>query len=1122
MAGNFDFLLTNEYYDDFATACVEAERSMLISSASAVAASRRAMELIIKWIYRVDKSIRLPLYGDSLIEMMNNPDFIDNIDDPKLMDMLHFIRKLGNKAIHGASKIKKTSAITALRGLFDFVDFIESVYGMTGYTKRSFDESKVPTSDDFKEFIGFKEAEALKDKFGEDDDKSLEDARDETAENIQDDIENAKQRSKDDPERIYRVDPYTEAETRKEFINLDLDLAGWKLDSNYREEVRLKGMPNSKNEGYADYVLYGKDGLPLAVVEAKKTSRDPRVGSHQASLYADCLKEEYGRRPFYFFTNGFRTYFVDDEGQRLVSGFYSPEDLQRLMDRRKIGKSLDVFKIDDNITNRSYQKQAILASIEAFNKKKRAALLVMATGTGKTRTAISIVDIMTKASQATNILFLADRTALVNQAMRNFSKLLPNLSLTNLTEAKRDKPETIKASRMIFSTYQTMINSIDNALDERGERIFTVGHFDLIVIDEAHRSIYQKYKSIFDYFDAKILGLTATPRDDIDKNTYEIFNLEDKVPTFAYSLEEAIRSGHLVDFYTIEARLKLPHEGIDYYKLDDEEKKEFEDTFWEDDKYIRYIEGSAINNWVFNKKTVDKVITHFMQEGIKTGSGDDIGKTIVFARNQAHADLIKERFDILYPQKGPDYAKVISYNVNYAQDLIDKFSIKDGLPQIAISVNMLDTGIDVPEIVNLVFFKPVYSKIMFWQMIGRGTRLCPDLFGEGIDKTYFLIFDYGDNFERFKVEPPKDIPQIIPSLTANIFNTRAHIAYYLQESKYKDENYQAYRQEIVENLVGKVARLNQNAYDVIQNREYYIRYRDLKSWGNLETGDLADIKGHIAELIEKDTSHELSQRFDLNMLKIQQDLLEGTRSNTRINILIETAGNLSKKDSLSRVKEKIDTINKVLEPGFFDNIDILDLEKIRKDLRDLIPLLDKPIRKTYSSNFKDDMTIKDPTEGLPPSVDLRPYDQRVKDYIRQKAGDSKVLNKIYNNEELTKEDFYKLEEILWNDLGSKEEYQKAFGDKSIFEIMRKLVGLNKEKIQANFSEMFEKYDLNADQARFINTIIEYFEKNGYLSLEEIQKDPFKSIGYVGKIFANDKSALDLLIGKINYLNGFKA
>lgn len=400
----------------------------------------------------------------------------------------------------------------------------------------------------------------------------------------------------------------------------------------------IEGMPNVSSEGFIDYVLRGTNGKILAVVEAKRTSRDPKEGRNQARLYADCVEQAQGMRPIVFYTNGFETYiWHDDHAARRVSGFYTQDELQLLIDRRTMKKPLSNVVINEDITNRYYQKEAILSVCESFSNNQRKGLLVMATGSGKTRTAISLVDVLTNNHWIKNVLFLADRTSLVKQAFRNFNTLLPTLSLSNMLEKKSD-PE---AARMVFSTYPTMMNAIDEVKSKTGDRLFTVGHFDLIIIDESHRSIYQKYKSIFDYFDGMLVGLTATPKDELDKNTYTIFNLENGVPTYAYELAKAVENGYLVDYRTRETTMKIIDEGIHYDDLSKEEQEEFDEIF-ENEPQVKDIDSSAINNFVFNKDTIDRVLSDLMEHGLKVEGGDKLGKTIIFAKNHKHAMAIKE------------------------------------------------------------------------------------------------------------------------------------------------------------------------------------------------------------------------------------------------------------------------------------------------------------------------------------------------------------------------------------------------------------------------------------------------------------------------------------------------
>lgn len=1110
--GNFDFLLKNNDYKDFAEACVDAERSLIISTVNAASATRRALELAVKWVYKIDTDLRLP-YRDNLSSLTKHEDFLDIID-PGLSDLIHYIIKLGNLAVHTNKKIDKAKAVASLRNLFAFVDWIDYCYG-ANYVERKFDESLLPSLEAARERIKKSETEELVREIENQNDKPLIEQRQETPDDLQEKLSHNKNKNLENSFVNFEIDPVTEALTRKEFIDVDLKLAGWKLNKNVLFEVELEGMPNSSGTGFADYVLYGKDGLPLALVEAKKTSLDPKVGMHQALLYAECLEKKYGRRPFYFNTNGFKTWFTDDESQRIVSGFYSQDDLQRLMDRRHLKRSLASYSIDERITNRYYQKDAVGATIDAFRNNRRAALLVMATGTGKTRTAISIVDILTKANAVTNILFLADRTALVNQAMRNFNSLLPDLSIANLTEAKRNNDD-VKTSRMIFSTYQTMINSIDKTLDDKGDRLFTVGHFDLIIIDEAHRSIYQRYKDIFDYFDAKILGLTATPRDDIDKNTYEIFSLENNAPTYAFEYEDAVKDGFLVPYNAVEAKLKLPTLGIDYNSLSPEEKIRYNEIFGEDDN--KDIDGSAINSWIFNKDTIDIVLKHFMEKGIKDSSGNEIGKTIIFAKNQNHADLIKNRFDILFPEKRPDYAQVITYSVNYSQDIIDRFSVKEKLPQVAISVNMLDTGIDVPEVVNLVFFKVLFSKIMFMQMIGRGTRLCKDLFGPGLDKKSFLIFDYGENFERFTNGTKFYEPTLVKSLTERLFAAKAQIVMELQDLRYQEDNYKNIRQAFVKELLGKVKVLDMNSFRVRKNIDAVVKFKKEKAWEALNISDLAIIEEGLAPIIASSKDHELIQRFDVLLLNLELSILRG-QSNTRIiKTIRETCKALSKLGSIPAVAKNRVLINDASGEDYWKDTNFLKLEDMRLKLRDLMPLIEAGPRKNFYVDFEDQIiSLKERgTEFF--ANDLSSYREKVENYIRLKIKDDEVLQKIYKNEKLSDKDIVSLEKILWKDLGSKDDYEKEFGDMKMLRLIRKINGLDESAVRKAFAEFHESKNLNHLQSRFLMTVMDYIAKNGYLDLHDFQEEPFKSLGSISKIFEENRSELNSILSIIKEIN----
>lgn len=611
---NFDFILKNEIFKTFAEASVEAEKSIAVANVSCTILCRRALELAVKWIYANDRELVLP-YQNNLSSLVYDINFKSMINE-KVFNGMTYIIKLGNFSVHSNKKVTRKEAVLCLKYLFDFMDWIAYYYD-SNYTETKFDEGKLPgeSSANLKK----EEREELENKLVEKDEKieKILKENEELREKL------TKQRTSKKTAYNFKVSDISEFETRKQFIDLDLKIAGWD-STNIREEVEVKGMPNTQEIGHVDYVLYGENGKPLAVVEAKRTSKDSKIGQQQAKLYADCLEKEYAQRPIIYYTNGKEIYMWDDLSypERKVSGYYTQDELQLLIRRRNSKENLEHIYIANNIANRPYQLEAVKKVCESFEEKHRRALVVMATGTGKTRTAISLVDVLTSKNWVQNILFLADRTELVKQAEKNFKKLLPDMSCCNLLSSKDGDPEE---SRIIFSTYQTMINCIDKMKSKNGITLFTPGHFDLIIIDEAHRSIYKKYQAIFEYFDGLLVGLTATPRDDVDKNTYKFFQLENNVPTFVYEYDEAVRQKYLVDYHTISTTTKFIERGIKYSELKEEDKEEYENLF-EEGEVQEEISSSAINSWLFNRDTIKIILETVMQKGLKVEGGDKLRK----------------------------------------------------------------------------------------------------------------------------------------------------------------------------------------------------------------------------------------------------------------------------------------------------------------------------------------------------------------------------------------------------------------------------------------------------------------------------------------------------------------
>ncbi|MCY4310375.1 MAG: DEAD/DEAH box helicase family protein, partial [Rhodospirillaceae bacterium] len=830
--------------------------------------ARHALEQLLKRIYKVDKALDPPKTVN-LDAYLHEPAF-RSLAPEVVWLKAEYIRKAGNVAVHGNKTPTPDTALNVLRELFHVAYWAGRTYLRKGAEElqgRTYDESLVPKGDSDAKPVNIEALEAL---------EAERDQAEQARKEAESELKALREQSteiKAENEAVPETHDWNEAKTRELIINLDLQRAGWPLDRDRDLEYEVTGMPNEKGVGYADYVLWGDDGKPLAVIEAKRTTIDPEAGQQQAKLYADCLETMHGRRPVIFYTNGYKTFLWDDLAYppRAVAGFYKKEELATLIHRRGQRQPLDVARVKDAIVERYYQKRAIGSISEQFANSRRKALLVMATGTGKTRTAIALVDLLQRAGWIKRALFLADRVSLVNQAVNAFKTHLPESSPVNLVNEKEIE------GRVYVSTYPTMMGLIDETKGD--EARFGVGHFDLVIIDEAHRSVYQKYGAIFRYFDSLLVGLTATPRDQVDRNTYRLFDLESGVPTDAYELETAVVDEFLVRPLGQQVDLKFPREGVDYDSLSDEEKEQWERLPWGDDvepgDVPDRVNAAAINRWLFNEDTVDKVLQHLMENGHAVAGGDRLAKTIIFARNHDHAQFIEERFNHHYPYYKGHFARVIDHYANYPQTLIDDFSQKDKLPHIAISVDMLDTGIDIPEVANLVFFKPVYSKIKFWQMIGRGTRLCPELFGPDDDKHDFRIFDFCFNFDFFR-ENPEGIEsgETVP-LGTRLFRSRVQLLARVQKTPDLDEDAQI-ANSLTDELHGRVVAMNRDNFIVRMHLGDVDRYRERDAWAQLGNDDIERLQRNVAGLPGETETDEIESRlFDytaLTMLANPQNL----------------------------------------------------------------------------------------------------------------------------------------------------------------------------------------------------------------------------------------------------------
>ena len=1081
---NFKFLLSEPGFSSFADVAIAAEKILHIDPAACILNCRRSMEFAVKWMYSVDKELEMP-YQDNLQSLMSREEF-RQIVGQDLYTRMDFIRRKGNTAAHNTGRITEAVAMLCLENLHVFLDFVAYCYA-DEYMETKFDPQIVHN-------VG--EASRLPSGTGNPSPTEID-----LAALIEENKKLKEQLTarREEQQQTYVPKPLdiSEYETRKHYIDVMLEDAGWVEGKDWINEVELPGMPNKSEVGFADYVLYDNAHKPLAVIEAKRTCVDVSKGRQQAELYADILEKKYNRRPAIFLTNGFETHIIDGQyPERKCATIYSKRDLEKMFNLRTMRVSLKNVMVKKHIAGRYYQEGAIKAVCDAFDQKnRRKALLVMATGSGKTRTVIALCDVLLQHGWVKNILFLADRNALVHQAKKSFTNLLPDLSTTNLCVDKDNY-----TAHCVFSTYQTMMHCIDNVMDEHG-KLFTCGHFDLVICDEAHRSIYNKYRDIFNYFDAPLVGLTATPKDEIDKNTYEVFELENGVPTYGYELAQAVKDGYLVDFITVETKLKFLEEGIVYDQLTDEEKEEYEEKFVdENDELPEKIMSSALNEWVFNVDTIRQVLHILMTEGLKIDYGQKLGKTIIFAKNHNHAEKIYQVFNQEYPHL-PGFAKVIDNKINYAQSLIDEFSDPEKLPQIAISVDMLDTGIDVPECLNLVFFKKVMSKAKFWQMIGRGTRLCPGL-RDGEDKDKFYIFDFCGNFEFFRLYAEGRPVANQLALQGTIFSLKAQIAFKLQDIAYQTRDLIAFRCSLVDDMVHKVQELNKDNFAVRQHLKYVELYSNPDNYTTLTYENTLQMQEHLAPLIIPDADEVSAVRFDSLMYGIELAYLIGKKYTRAKSDLFKRVSFIASVGNIPEISAQADLINKILHTSYVDDAGINEFEQIREKLRGLMKYIIHSGVLIDTRILADEILSMDWKESELENDDLKNYKMKAEFYIRQNQ-DNEVIAKLKSNQPLTTADIKVLENILWSEVGTKQDYENEYGSKPLGEFVREIVGLDMNAAKEAFAEFLNDTSLDSNQIYFVNQIVEYIVHNGLMKdLSVLQDAPFTDNGSVVEIFTD--------------------
>lgn len=1067
-------------------------------------------EKVVGYLY---KELSLPVLPTSnIFDKLTADDFTSAV--PRLItDKLHAIRKSGNQAAH-EGKVDQQQAIWILKESYFVASYLFMAYA--NGTQQECPEFKAPeqtqpTNQSDAEFA--KKNKQLTKQLAENQAR-LKRALDEleAAELAQKQAQQqaAKLKQTIDSEKLAQVKTrneqivnssfnFNEDETRKRIIDLDLRNAGWHvaLDDESTEdvgkEVKVTDQPTTTGVGYVDYVLWDDDGKPLAVIEAKRTRENIEKGRQQATLYANALEKQYGQRPIIFYSNGWDIKILDDTqgyNSRGLYGYYSKDSLQYLIKQRTLKKDLNKTPIDTAVAGRLYQMETITRVCERFSDKHRKALIVQATGTGKTRVSIALAKRLLDAGWAKRVLFLCDRKELRKQAGNAFTEFTKEPVHIVGKSAKN----TAASARVFIATYPGMLRIMNK---------YDVGYFDLIVADESHRSIYNIYGDIFKYFDALEVGLTATPVEMVSRSTCDLFGCDYKLPTANYPLEDAIEQGNLVPYKIVSYTTQFLREGIKKDNLTDEQIAQLEDQGIDPNELD--FDAKQIDEAIKNKDTNRLILRNLMEKGLRDKDGQLPGKTIIFARNIAHAELMAQLFSELYPQHGANFCRVIHSKYERAEELIDDFKSSDeNSMRIAVSVDMLDTGIDVPECVNLVFAKPIKSKVKFWQMIGRGTRLCENLYGPGQHKTHFLIFDHWANFEYFDENPEEDDVKQAKSLLQKLFETRVTLA----QTALKKANMDVF-DHTIKLIHDDICLLPMESISVRDNWLVVETYKDFKRLNQFSPQTVSDLLEKIAPLMQWRNIMGQSEayKFDLELTTIQTLIF--TDAN-QIDLAKQSVMNKveSLQMHLNEVRSKAPAIEEIQTQQYWQYLTHAALEQSRIKLRSIIHLRNKSV-KPPTSDFVLDITEDEnqihEADRLTKivSIDYQIYRQEVEKTLTPLFETDSVLKKIRNGEQVSEADLAQLSSLVHTqnpsvDLNTLKEFFPE-STATLDKILRTIVGMDKNAIEQSFTTFVQQIHthVNAKQQRFIGMLKNHLIRHGAIEIAQLYDAPFTQIHDMG-------------------------
>ncbi len=1086
MATSLNFELIRGHNEKLANLGMLAEQILYLDPGSAITRLRGFAEEVTKEIYDIDGLPKLPMAN--FMELLKNDAFI-HVTESSLRDFLHYLRKEGNDTAHGGEgDLKK--AVAALGVAHQLGQYMAVNY--YGFTHADLHVFVCPEQNAATSGMSSKELEKILEENRAKQEQlsrelELERKARQHAEATAEKLQVARARSQQTANSL----AWDENQTRKMLIDTQLVAAGWDLSDPEQVGVEIEVLyqPTASGIGYADYVLWGDDGNPLAVIEAKRSRENMQKGREQARYYAEGLAKQFNcPTPIVFYTNGYEICIWDTKqynAYRQVFGFYSKNSLMFLhYQHQHKDKNLETLNPDLSITDRAYQIEAIKSVTHRIQNQRRKALIVQATGTGKTRVAIALVALLLKARWVKRVLFLCDRKELRRQADNAFKHHLASEPRCVVGDSNKID----QSARIFVATYPGMMNRFSQ-LD--------VGFFDLIIADESHRSIYNKYRDIFDYFDALQVGLTATPVKFIARNTFDLFGCENGDPTFNFDLAEAIahEPRYLNPFRVKEFTTEFLRDGIHYKDLTPEQQAQLEDDLGIEEAQNVHFKGKEIGKKIFSESTDCQILENLMTNGIKDATQSLVGKSIIFAQSQEHAEHLESMFVKLYPQYGTKVCKVIHNKVDRPEARIDEFKNPENPFRIAISVDMLDTGIDVPEVVNLVFARPVKSWVKFWQMIGRGTRLCENLFGPGKDKEEFLIFDHYGNFQYFDEEYTEADVVASRSLLQTVFDARLALA----DSAMKKASVNAFELAVAL-LKADICDLPEDAIAVRRELRLVKLLQESDMLSQMAASTRHALEKTIAPLMDSRPLKDIdASLFDRLIAELQTaHLLASSELENLKAELIAAVQNLAV--TINEVRLKGDELDAVQSHDYWAHLSVARLEQTRLELRAIMKFKKRSIGPSYTtpatSTVDDGVQVNERTVTLN-SNDAFVYRKRLKEILDAMLEKNPVLQKIYKNVPVTEDELTSLTStVLTQYPGVDPRVLNEFYGRSPQQLnitLCQLVGLDAKEVDHCFTAFLQKSQLTYQQTQYLNQLKIFIARHGRIQLAELYEGPFERI-----------------------------